>query len=219
MQAKILVAALPFCLAAALLSGPGPAWAGPKGKVLVVNTDSDTVTLIDARKPEVVMDIPVGDRPTKLVTDRKERAAYVINIGSNQLSIIDLRELTVLDVPLGFEPSDLAVTPDGKWVVILHKDRDIAPGGKEFEGDYTILDVKKDEMATNFLYGAGGGSDPKACAMAMDPSGKYVWITSCADKTVVMIDLKKALDDNSGDEVRGMLDTQDDPSFVAATAK
>ncbi|MDP3936862.1 MAG: hypothetical protein Q8R92_01855 [Deltaproteobacteria bacterium] len=219
MQAKILAAALVACLAVPLLIAPRPAWAGPQGKVLVINTDSDTVTLIDARKPEVVMDIRVGDRPTKLAMNVKQTMAYVINIGSNDLSIIDLRNLTVLDVPLGFEPVDVAATPDGKMVLILHKDRSLAPGGKDFEGDYSIYDVKKGELATNYLYGSGGGADPDACAMAVDATGKFAWITSCADDTVVMIELKKALDDNSGDEVKAILDTQDDPSFVAVTAK
>lgn len=221
MPARAVAAtALLICLAVPLLLAPGRAWGGAKGKVLVVNTESDTVTLIDARKPEVVTDIRVGDRPTKVVLDGKQTTAFVMNIGSKDLSIIDLRRLTVLDVPLGFEPSDLAATADGKMVIILHKDRDLAPAGKDFEGDYSIYDVRKGEMATNFLYGAGGGSsDPKVCGMGLDAKGKFAWITSCADDVVVMIDLKKALDDNSGDEVKAMLDTQDDPSFVAVTAK
>ncbi len=219
MQAKILAAALVVCLAVPLLVVPRPAWAGPQGKVLVINTDSDTVTLIDARKPKVVMDIRVGDQPTKLAMDGMQTKAFVINTGSDDLSIINLRNLTVLDVPLGFEPSDVAATPDGKMVLILHKDRNLAPGGVAFEGDYSIYDVKKGELATNYLYGPNAGPDPQACAMAVDSSGKFAWITSCADDTVVMIDLKKALDDNSGDEVKAILATQDNPSFVAVTAK
>jgi YVTN family beta-propeller protein len=219
MQAKTIVAAGGVCLLAAFLSAPGPAAAGPQGRVVVVNTESDTVTLIDSGKPEVIEDIPVGDHPTELALDGRQTTAYVISTGSNLLSIIDLRTRDVLDVPLGFEPSQLTVTPDGKLAVMLHKDRDVAAGGKNFLGDYSIYDVKKGKQVNNYLYGPSPGSNPQACALAVNPEGKFLWITSCADDTVVMIDLKKALDDNSGDEVRGIVDTQDDPRHVAVTGK
>jgi YVTN family beta-propeller protein len=208
------------CLAAVVTLCPSAALAGSsRGKVLIVNTGAGTVTVIDTAKKVVLGNPPVGNHPTKLVTDKRGRLAYVINPGSDDLSVINLQTLAVLDVPLGFEPSDLAITPNGTTVVILHAEPDVASGGSQFQGDYTIYDAKKGGVVrTNRLNGLGSSThDP--CGVQADNSSDAVWILDCATSKVVLIDLRKARENDSGDEVRAVLDPQTGPSFIAITSR
>ena len=93
MKAKVYLALAVVCLSAPLLLAPSPARAGgSKGSLLIINASANSVTLINANRREVIADIPVGNHPTKLVVDEKQRRAYVINQGSDDLSIINLKE-------------------------------------------------------------------------------------------------------------------------------
>ena len=220
MKAKAYLAVGLVCLCAPLLLASPPARAGgSKGTVLIINSSADTVTLINARKREVIADVRVGNHPTKLVVDEKQKFAYVINQGSHDLSIIDLKKLTVLNVPLGFEPLDIATTPKGQTLIILHRDPEIASGGDDFKGDYSLYDVKKGELVTNFLNGTDAPGNPEVCAVSSDTNGKLIWITACAANQVVVIELKKAMKDDSGDEVKAVIDTQTNPEFIVITKK
>jgi len=212
--------AVVVCLAVLLALGPSAARAGSsRGKVLIVNTNAGTVTVIDAAKKVVLGNPSVGNHPSKLVTDSQGRLAYVINPGSDDLSVINLQTFAVLNVPLGFEPSDLTITPNGTTVVILHADPDVASGGNAFKGDYTIYDAKKGSIVrTNRLNGLGSAThDP--CGIKSDSSGDAVWITDCATNKAALVDLRKAREDDSGDEMRAVLDTQTNPSFIDITLR
>ncbi len=222
MKARTVFAlAVGVCLAAAGGLAPSAAQAGSsKGKVLIVNTDSNSVTVIDTRKREVLADVTVGNHPSKLVADSKGKFAYVINPGSDDLSIIDLNKFSVTTVPLGFEPSDLAITANGQLLIILHDDPDQSSGGDEFKGDYSIFDVKKNQvLSTNLLNGIPGSGDVEVCGVVADAGGDLAFITSCAANKVVVIILKKAQNDDSGDEVKTVIDTENNPIFMALTGK
>lgn len=220
MKARVYLVTAVVCLAGVLMCVPIPAKAGgSKGTVLIINSSSDTVTVINANRREVIADVPVGNHPTKLLVDEKQKAAYVINQGSDDLSIISLKNLTVQTVPLGFEPLDIAGTPKGNILVILHSEPEQASGGDDFKGDYSLYEVKKGKLSTNFLNGTDAIGDPEVCAVAVDGSGQFAWITACAANQVVLIDLKKALGDDSGDEVRAVIDTENEPVFIGLTKK
>lgn len=220
MKAKVYFAVAVVCLSGPLLLASSPARAGgSKGTVLIINASSNTVTLINANRREFIAHIPVGNHPTKLVVDEKQKLAYVINQGSDDLSIINLKNLTVLTVPLGFEPLDIAATPKGNFLVILHRDPETASGGDDFKGDYSIYEPKKGKLATNFLNGTDAIGDPEVCAVVVDSGGQFAWITACAAEQVVLINLKKAMRNDSGDEVRAVIDTESDPVFINITKK
>jgi DNA-binding beta-propeller fold protein YncE len=178
------------------------------------------VTIIDTAKDEVITDLQVGNHPSKLITDDKGQFAYVINPGSDNLSIIDLKKFTVLTVPLGFSPSDLALSLKNRYLVILHQDPEQTSAGPELKGDYSIYDVKKEEVvATNFLNGIDATGNADVCGVVAPDKGDMAYITSCAANQVVAIKVKKAINSNSGDEVKDVFDTQDNPIFTAITGK
>lgn len=217
---SIAALGLVVCLGGASAFAPTPALAGgSRGKVLVVNNNSGSLTVIDTTKRAVQGNAPVGNRPTKVISDFRGSVAYVINTGSDSLSIVNLSNLAVIAFPLGFEPSDLALTPAATTLVILHQEHDIASGGGALKGDYSIVDLKQMEIvATNNLGGVGAG-DPDPCGIVADNSGEFVWITSCATNKVVLIDLNKARQGDTGAEVKEVLDSETNPLNIAITAR
>jgi len=208
-----------FLGGAVVLAPPGARAGGTKGKILTVNNDGNTLTVIDQDKKEVLANAAVGNHPTKVAPDPTGRLAYVINPGSDDMSVVDLDKFSVTTIPLGFQPSDLAITPGGTTVVILHEEPDVASGGNAFKGDYTIYDAKQGAaVRTNRLNGLGEG-DQEPCGITSDGSNDMMWITSCASNKVVLIDLRKARENDSGDEVRAVLDTGVSPKTIARTAR
>jgi len=207
-------------LGGASLLAPAGAWAGgAKGKIVTVNTDGNSVTVINQLKKTVLDDPQVGNHPIKAIADSQGTRLYVINAGSDDMSIVNLDKFLVITIPLGFQPRDLEITPNGTTVVILHEEPDVASGGNQFKGDYSIYDAKQESVVrTNRLNGLGGG-DHEPCGLVSDGSNDMMWITSCASNKVVLIDLRKARDNDSGDEVRAVLDTGAGPMQILRTSR
>jgi YVTN family beta-propeller protein len=85
------------------------------GAVYVANSRSNSISVIDSSTNEVVKEIPVGVRPVAVTVDRTEKGidslAFAANLDSNSISVIDAtrNEIYLPDLPVGKEPSDLAV--------------------------------------------------------------------------------------------------------------
>ena len=140
--------------------------------VFVSNGNNDNISVIDIRKDSVVASIPLQPDPrlknwrgvipfgVTLSPDRKR--LYVAEAGINAVAVIDAEKLKVLGhIPVGWFPSKLQVSPDGKRLVVANaKGYGSGPnGGAAFrpgkEGSYignlmkgsvTILDIPSDEQ-------------------------------------------------------------------------
>jgi DNA-binding beta-propeller fold protein YncE len=221
MTARTIAAlGLVVCLGGASVLAPAGVLAGGvKGKIVSVNHDGNSVTVIDQLKKSVLDDPQVGSHPIKAMADAQGSSLYVINSGSDDMSVVNLDKFSVTTIPLGFQPSDLEITPSGTTVVILHEEPDVASGGNEFKGDYSIYDVKQQAVVrTNRLKGLGEG-DQEPCGIVTDGSNDMMWITSCAASKVVLIDLRKARENDSGDEVRAVLDIGPGPVQILRTSR
>ena len=86
--------------------------------VLVVNRDTDNVTVLNAATRAVVATVPVGDNPTDVAVSGTY--AVVTNLNSNSVSIISLSTWAVVaTVPItGTEPYGVKVTADGTKAVV-----------------------------------------------------------------------------------------------------
>jgi YVTN family beta-propeller protein len=74
----------------------------------VVNTDSNTVSVIDAKTDRVIATIPVGANPHGIITSITLGKVYVSNSGSNSVSVIDSKTNEVVaSVPVGSNPEEL----------------------------------------------------------------------------------------------------------------
>lgn len=110
-----LVASLALAMAGcgSSTSSGKPKPTGLKKRVLLSNTAAGTVTVIDAQKDQVSTKILAANSPTKLLT-----AAGTTIAMSNAISLItvidDPTETVTFPSPIGDQPFDIAISPDGK---------------------------------------------------------------------------------------------------------
>jgi DNA-binding beta-propeller fold protein YncE len=112
---KFLVAGLALALAGCGSSSKSntPKPTGLKKRVLLSNTSSNTVNLMDAQKDTFTAKNLGVASPTKMVTSGGTTVA-MDNAGS-QITIIDnVSETVTFPAPIGDQPFDIAISPDGK---------------------------------------------------------------------------------------------------------
>jgi uncharacterized protein len=83
-------------------------------KLFVVNAESDTLSVIDSHRHEIMKDIPVGDNPQYVALNPDETLAYVTNMDSDTISLVDTQTFEVVDeIPVGNGPYGIAFSADG----------------------------------------------------------------------------------------------------------
>ncbi len=168
--------------------------------VFVSNGNNDLISIIDPKSQKIVRNIDLqldprlgrlkGVIPFGLSLSPDQKRLYVAESGINAVGIIDIPTMNVIGhIPVGWFPSKLKVSPDGKKLVIANaKGYGSGPnGGSRFkigaEGSYignlmkgsvTVLDIPSDEqlkvetqkvMAYNFRIGQNPIPNPS-------PTGK-----------------------------------------------
>lgn len=90
--------------------------------VLVVNPDSDSVTLVDAGSREVLAEVAVGVDPRTVAVADSGSRAYVANRGSDTVSVIDVgARRAISEVSVGHRPYGVVVSPDGSRLVVAEQ--------------------------------------------------------------------------------------------------
>jgi YVTN family beta-propeller protein len=139
--------------------------------IFVSNGNNDNISVISTEKDTVVANIKLqldprlrkwrGVIPFGLALSPDQKRLYVAESGINAVGVIDVEKLAVIGhIPVGWFPSKLKVTPDGKKLIVANaKGYGSGPnGGKNFqagpEGSYigrmmkgsvTIMDIPSDE--------------------------------------------------------------------------
>jgi YVTN family beta-propeller protein len=92
----------------------------PDGRtLLVVNPDSNSLTLLDTADGSVLVELPVGVDPRSVAVSQDGLWACVACQGSDSVSFIDLTALTVAEaIAVGDRPVGVAVSPQGGLVAI-----------------------------------------------------------------------------------------------------
>ncbi len=97
-----------------------------RNEVYVVNAQpqspSGSITVIDTTQNTAVATIPVHRTPSSLTLDAAGRRAYVVNTGSNTVSVVDLdfrREIAAYVT--GDRPSAAEISPDGRTLVVANR--------------------------------------------------------------------------------------------------
>lgn len=144
----------------------------------VPNPGEDTVSIIDTHARgfvfgEVLATVPVGALPYGVAVHPSARTAYVTNLGSNTISVIDALALTVIDtIPVGVAPLGIAVHPDGKSVYVVN----------QFDDNVSIIDTATRVVTETVAVGA------RPTAVAFSPDGLTAWISNWEDDTVSVLD-------------------------------
>jgi YVTN family beta-propeller protein len=91
--------------------------------LLVVNPDSNSISLIETDSLTKLIEIPVGEDPRSVTINGNE--AYVANQGSDSISVIDLTtKSSTSTIPVGYRPIGVAVSPNGRFLAIAESGSD-----------------------------------------------------------------------------------------------
>ena len=100
-------------------SSSGIAITADGATLLVVNPESNSLTLVDTASHSVIAELAVGVDPRTVAVDDTAQRAYVANRGSGSVSIVDLAmRQVVAEVSVGYRPYGLVTSPDGRQVYI-----------------------------------------------------------------------------------------------------
>jgi YVTN family beta-propeller protein len=93
--------------------------------LLVVNPDSNSISLVDTASQATVTEIPVGVDPRTVTVDDAGRRAYVANRGSDSICAVDLAAHTVhAEVAVGHRPYGVVVSPSGNRLYVAEQGAD-----------------------------------------------------------------------------------------------
>jgi YVTN family beta-propeller protein len=83
------------------------------GQRIYVCRDPSVVTILRATDFANVGEVPVGIQPSDAALTPDESALYVVNTGSDNVSVIDLTTFAPSTIAVGTRPVHVAVSPDG----------------------------------------------------------------------------------------------------------
>lgn len=93
-------------------------------RLLVVNPDSNSVSVMDPVAGEKLAEITVGDDPRTVALEGSNRA-YVANRGSDTVSVLDLGTLTTTaTIEVGHQPYGVVVAPAGDFAFVANSGAD-----------------------------------------------------------------------------------------------
>ena len=100
--------------------GPDPVFSTAGARAYVVNSDANSVSVIDTRR-NVVKNIAVGEYPWDVAVSPDGRHAYVVNNLDDSLSILRSATNSVTaTIPVGARPSRVAVSADGERAFVVN---------------------------------------------------------------------------------------------------
>ncbi len=184
-------------LVSALLLGASTAQAN-HSKIYIANQGSNTVTVIDDQRVSamvvaragttpaadhatvaqedfaLVATIPVGSNPIAVGVSADGMLAYVANLNSNSLSIIDTDlDAVVATVAAGPTPRDVEATPDGQYILVVNQSTNTV----------TVLDASDYSIVASIPVGTF------PCAISITPDSSAAYITNRNSNDVSVIDL------------------------------
>jgi YVTN family beta-propeller protein len=146
---------------------------GNGATLLVVNPDSNSLTLVDATTHAVIVELPVGTDPRTVTVDETRSRAYVANRGSASVSVVDLAAREVVDhVPVGQRPYGVVASPDGRWVYVAEQGSD----------RLTVLDA--DGLETSATVAVAD----RPSGLAVSGDGATILVTHLLSNTITVLD-------------------------------
>lgn len=102
----------------------GIAWL-KSGRIVATTEGSSTLSLVDPKTGKVDS-IATGAKGSHMVVvSRDERRAYVSNLGSRNVTVLDLvTRKRIADLSAGDEPEGIALTPDGRELWVANRAED-----------------------------------------------------------------------------------------------
>jgi YVTN family beta-propeller protein len=145
-----------------------------------VDSDSDSVAVVDTAAKALVTTVAVGRAPERIVVGSDD-TIYVSNRGSRSVSVIKRGAGTwsqVLQLPVGVEPVGLAITPDNRTLYVVNSTSLDNPE----VGTLTAIDVKTLQTRWDLQVGA----EPRGITLL---AGDRALVTLFKGGDVVTVDL------------------------------
>ncbi len=140
--------------------------------LLVVNPDSNSLTVVDTLSRSALAEIAVGVDPRTVAVDDAGRRAYVANRGSGSVSVVDLETGVVLDeVSVGARPYGVVLSPDASRLYVA----------VQGEGLVITLDTATLGIVAALLT----GDRPSGLALSAD--GRTLWVTDLLSNRITLI--------------------------------
>ncbi|MFO0851948.1 MAG: c-type cytochrome [Gemmataceae bacterium] len=134
----------------------------PDGKrLLVANTDSGTVTVVDLATRQKVCELPAGDHPEGVAWVAGGPLAVATVYGDDKLVFLDTAKKAVVGtLAVADEPYGVVTTKDGKFAYVSH----------DYPGTVSEIDLTARTVARTFKVGAGC----RGIALSNDEKTLYV---------------------------------------------
>jgi YVTN family beta-propeller protein len=83
--------------------------------LLVVNPDSNSLSIVEFDQPPAVTEITVGADPRTVAVSDDGTRAYTVNRAGNSVSVVDLTARQAIgEIAVGARPYGVVVSPDGR---------------------------------------------------------------------------------------------------------
>lgn len=140
--------------------------------LLVVNPDSNSLSLVNALSRTLIAEMAVGVDPRTVTVDDAGHHAYVANRGDDTVTVVDLTARKVItSVHVGYRPYGAIVSPDGNYLYIAEQGSD----------RLTILDT-----ATLQAVRAISTTD-RPSGLAISDDGRTLYVTHLLTDAVTLV--------------------------------
>ncbi len=141
--------------------------------LLLVNPDSNSLSLVSLGTLRTVTEIPVGVDPRTVAVDDAGLRAYVANRGSDNISVVDLASRqTIAEVNVGDRPYGVVVSPDGARLYVAEQGVD----------RLRIIDTATLDTVATLT------SADRPSGLALSDDGQTLYITHLLSNVVSIID-------------------------------
>jgi YVTN family beta-propeller protein len=140
--------------------------------LLVVNPDSNSLSLVNLGTLTTMTQVPVGVDPRTVAVDDASRRAYVANRGSDSVSVVDLDARAVItEVTVGNRPYGVVVSPDGARLYVAEQGVD----------QVRILDT------TGLATLAALPTTDRPSGLAISDDGRTLYVTHLLTNTITVL--------------------------------
>ncbi len=154
----------------------------PDGQMLlVVNPDSNSLSVVDADECLLMAEIAVGIDPRCVSTDPRSQVAYVSNRGSNDISIVNLEDCSAVgSLDVGVRPYGVLASADGARLFIAEQGVD----------RLRIVDLVSLETVARIPV------DDRPSGLALSPDDRTLYVTHLLKPALTVIE---GVDGEAGD--------------------
>ncbi len=169
-----------------LQAGPAPRQVlfAADGTVAFVTQGSDTETLVivDTATRAVTGHVATGTGAANLrmTLSPDGTRAYVAQLDSNTIAVIDMASFSLLaTIPFAVQPRDVAVTQDGRWLLV-------PTFGRLFTepSDVLVIDTATHAVSTTVR------AENNPTAIALTPDGRFAYVVNAEADSVSVIEIE-----------------------------